>query len=46
MTIFDQFRRENSNFSPLKIVNFDTKIKIDHFQAFQEFVVFEQKMDL
>ena len=46
MTTFDQFWRENSNISnllPLKIVNFDTKIKIDHFQAFQEFVVFGQK---
>ena len=46
MTIFYQFRRENSNnskFLPIKIVNFDTKIKIDHFQAFQEFVVFGQK---
>ena len=34
MTFFDQFRRENSNISnslPLKLVNFDTKTKIDHF---------------
>ena len=34
---FDQFRRENSNisnFSPLELVNFDTKIKIDHFSSF------------
>ena len=35
MTIFDQFRRENSNafriFSPLKIINFASKIEIDHF---------------
>ena len=49
MTIFDQFRRENSNISnflPLKIVNFDTKIKIDNFQAFSELLVFGQKMDL
>ena len=37
MTIFDQFRRENSNISTfvlLKIVNFDTKIRIDHFSSF------------
>ena len=36
MTIFDQFRRENSNifiFYLLKIVNFFTKIKIDHFSS-------------
>ena len=46
MTIFDQFRRENSNilnFLPLKIVNFDTEIKMSIFQDFQEFVVFGQK---
>ena len=43
MTIFDHIRRKNSNISPLKIVNFDTKIKIDHFQAVQEFVVLGQK---
>ena len=47
MTIFNQFRRENSNtfliFLPLKIVNFDSKIKIDHFLAFQEFVIFGPK---
>ena len=49
MTIFDQFRRENSNtpiFLRLKKVNFDNKIKIDHFKAFQEFVGFGQKMNL
>ena len=28
---------------PLKIVNFDTEIKIDHFQAFRDFVIFERK---
>ena len=45
MTIFGQFRRENSIISilPLKIVNFGTKIQID---TFQDFVVFGQKMDL
>ena len=31
---------------PLKTVNFDTKIKIDHFPAVHEFVVFGQKMDI
>ena len=30
-----------SNFLPLIIVNFGPKMKIDHFQAFQEFVFFE-----
>ena len=48
MTIFGQFSRENSIISilPLKIVNFGTKFQIDQFQAFREFVVFGQKMDL
>ena len=47
MTFFDQFRRENSNiwnFPPLKIANFDTKMKIGHFQTFKGFAVFGQKM--
>ena len=43
MTIFDQFRRENSNFSPLKIVNFDTKIKIDHFSSCSRICIFWTK---
>ena len=46
MTSFDQIRRENSNILnilPLKVVNFDFQIKVDHFQ---EFVVFEQNIDL
>ena len=46
MTIFDQFRRENSNISiflPLKIFNFDPKLKLTIFQAFQEFVIFGPK---
>ena len=46
MTSFDQIRRENSNILnilPLKVVNFDSQIKVDHFQ---EFVVFEQNIDL
>ena len=37
MTMFDQFERENSNisiFTPLKIINFDTKIRIDQFSSF------------
>ena len=49
MTLFDQFRREKFkyfDFLPLKTVNFDTKIKIDHFPAVHEFVVFGQKMDI
>ena len=45
--IMDQFMREYSNnLLSLKIANFDTRIKIKHFQAFQEFVIFEQKMEL
>ena len=46
MTSFDQIRPENSNILnilPLKVVNFDSQIKVDHFQ---EFVVFEQNIDL
>ena len=46
MTSFDQIRRENSNILnilPLKVVNFDSQITVDHFQ---EFVVFEQNIDL
>ena len=34
------------DFLLLKIVNFSTKIKLTIFEAFQEFVIFEQKMDL
>ena len=46
MTIFDQIRRENSNISnvlQLKIVNFDTKVKIDHFSSFSRIFSFWTK---
>ena len=46
MTIFDQFRRENSSFSnflPLKTVNFGTKIKIDTFSSFSRICSFWTK---
>ena len=46
MTIYDQFRRENSNISnclPLKIVNFETKIEIDHFSSFSRICSFRTK---
>ena len=50
MTILDQFRCENSNISnfvPLKIANFATKIKIDHFSSFSKICIFFwQKMEL
>ena len=43
--ILDQFMRENSNNTFFaKIFNFYKRIKIEHFQAFQEFVVFEPKV--
>ena len=49
MTIFDQFRRQNSNISnflPIKFVNFDTKIKVDHFSSSSRICSFWAKMDL
>ena len=46
MTIFDQFRRENSNISNsllLKKVNFATKIKIHHLWSFSRICSFWTK---
>ena len=46
MTIFDQFRHENSNIStflPLKLVNFDTKVTMDHFSSFSRIFSFGDK---
>ena len=49
MTIFDPIQARKLKyfeFLPLKIVNFDTKIKLDYFSSFQEFAILEQKMEL
>ena len=46
ITIFDQFRHENSNIStflPLKLVNFDTKVTMDHFSSFSRIFSFWDK---
>ena len=46
MTLFDQFRRGNSNiliFIPLKIVIFETKIKNDSFASFSRILSFWTK---
>ena len=43
MTIFDQFRRENSNMSIFLPVFWHKNKKLTIFQAFREFAVFEQK---
>ena len=47
MTIFNEFRCENSNafrfFLPLKKVDFDTKIKVDHFSSFSRICIFWTK---
>ena len=48
MTIFDQFRRENSNefrfFLPLKEMSNDTKIKIAQISSFSRICSFCSKM--